>query len=248
MTDRLTSCATREYRVARSGAIGAQQPAAHLRPLQEQEQHQDEDGEQLQQQRERALAQAQRGLGQALAEGDQLGRVLVHPGLDVVPAHQIAEPAAAMLRVGHVGRQLLGQVADPVGQRITERDGQADEDNEPPQRDDGHRPAAPLDLPALQRHHGRVQDHRDEGRHDDQEDDVLEPVDDLPEQVDHDHHEDRGQDGRQGDTPGPGGGPQAVAPGPGWWRVVAHLAHHCSPLCPIVITSARPAISGARRP
>jgi hypothetical protein len=75
----------------------------------------------------------------------------------------------------------------------------------------------------FQRCHGRVQDYRDEGRHDDQEDDVLEPVDDLPEQVDRDHHADRRQDGRQRDTPGLCGDPQAAPPGRRW-HIGGHLA------------------------
>ena len=140
----------------------AQQGRPHLRAFQQQEQDQHEDGEQFEQQGQRALAQAQGGLGQPFPETHQLGRVLIHPRLHVILGHEMADPAPSVGRRGHVARQLQGQVVDPVGQRGAEREGEAGEDDQGPQGHHRDRPAPPLDLPPLQGHHGRVQDHGDE--------------------------------------------------------------------------------------
>jgi hypothetical protein len=136
---------------------------------------------QLEQQRQGALAQGQCRLGQARAETHQLGHVLLHPCLNVIPADEVPEPSFTVFRRGDVGRQLLGQVRDPVRERVPEGHREAREDKYRPHRHHGDSQAPPPDPPALQGHHERVQDHGDEGRHDDQKDDVLEPVDDLPE-------------------------------------------------------------------
>ena len=72
---------------------------------------------------EEAALPGQGRFGQVLAEGDELGRVLRYPVLDVVPGHQVPDPAPAVLR-SHVDGS-VGQVGDRVHQRGAERQGQA---------------------------------------------------------------------------------------------------------------------------
>ena len=131
----------------------------------------------------------------------QLRHVLGHPLLDVIPAHQMAEPPPAVLRVAHVARQVIGQVGDPVGQRVAERQRQAEEHQQPPDDDDRHRQATALDLPALESDHERVQQHGDEGGHDHEQDDVPQVVEHLGGHIDQHHHRGGGEDGPQRDAP-----------------------------------------------
>jgi uncharacterized membrane protein YbhN (UPF0104 family) len=100
----------------------AQRPAPHLRALQQQEQDQDEERGQLDDDRDRALADGQRRPGQRLGVAGQPGRVPLHPALHVVPGHEVADPAPAVLRAGDVAGHPVRQVADPVRQRHPERE------------------------------------------------------------------------------------------------------------------------------
>ena len=63
---------------------------------------QDEEHEQLDHQGDRALAEGQRRLAERLGVAGQPGRVPLHPALDVVPGHEVADPAAAVLCAGDV--------------------------------------------------------------------------------------------------------------------------------------------------
>ena len=175
----------------------AQDPGPHLRRLDQEQQDQEEDRQQLDDQGEGARANAQGRLAQRLGVGHQLGRVALHPVLDVVPGHQVADPAPAVLRVGDVAGQRVGQVGDPVHQRVAERQGQADEDQRGQEGDDRDGSAPARDQALLHQHHDRVEQQRDEPGHHDQQEDVLDPVDQLPGQVGGGYHADRDQDGQQ---------------------------------------------------
>jgi hypothetical protein len=95
-----------------------------------------------------------------------------------------------------------------VDQRHAERRGQADEDQRGPERDDRHGEAPARD-PPLHFSNGRVEQHRDEPRHEHQQHDVPQQVDQLPGQVGSDDHPDRDQDGPQRDVAPAGGFEQA---------------------------------------
>ena len=126
----LTSAPIRVTVAARSGRIWPRSQRRIFGRLEQQQQDQDEDREQLDEQREAPVADAQGGLAERLGVGDQLGRVLLHPGLDVVLGREVPDPALALLRARDVAGQLVGQVADPVDQRIAERVSQDGEDHQ----------------------------------------------------------------------------------------------------------------------
>ena len=201
----------------------AEQAGPHLGALEQQQQRQHEDGQQRDHQRERALAQAQGRRREALAEVDELRRVALHPVLHVVLARQVPDPALAVLGLVHVRRQCLGQVGDRAHQRQAERQSQADEHDDGPQRDDGHGPAAALDPPPLQGHHHRIQDQRDEPGHQDQQEDVPQPVDQLAEQEGDRHDRDGDQDRAQRYPTDRRRLPQPCPAGIGLWQLVGHL-------------------------
>jgi len=113
----------------------------------------------------------------------------------------MAEPPPAALHIGYVMREVIGQVGDPVGQRVAERQGQAEEHHQPPEDDDRHRQATALDPPALESDHERVQQYGEEGRHDQEQDDVPQVVEHLGGGKDQHHHCGGGEDGPQRDTP-----------------------------------------------
>jgi hypothetical protein len=97
-----------------------QQPTAHFGALNQQEHDEHGDGPQRQHQRHGALAEGERRLGQARAQALQLRGVLLRPGCQVEAAHEVADPATAMLRVLYVSGQLLrqmGQTAPRVDNR-----------------------------------------------------------------------------------------------------------------------------------
>jgi hypothetical protein len=134
--------------------------------------------------------------------------VLLHPSLDVVLGREVADPARAVLRAGDVAGQLVGQVGDPVDQRIAELVSQDGEDHQGREGDDRHR-VAPARDPPLQQDHDRVEQQRDEPGHDDQQHDVTQPVNQLAGQVGGRHHGDCHHDRPQRDVPQLGGLPQA---------------------------------------
>jgi len=183
---------------AARGHLG-ERPAPHLRALEQQEQDQDEEREQLDHQGDRAFAHRQGRLAERLGVAGQLGRVPLQPALDVVPGHEVADPAVAVLCAGDVAGHSVRQVGNPVDERDAERRGQADEYQRGPERDDRHGEATARD-PPLDFSHDRVEQHRDEPRHDHQQRDVPQPVDRLADQVGSDDHRDRDQDGPQQDV------------------------------------------------
>jgi hypothetical protein len=201
----LTSAATR-VTVARGHL--AERPVPHLRALEQQEQDQDEEREQHDDYRDRALADGQRRLAERLGVADQLGRVPLHPALDVVLGHEVAEPARAVLRAGDVAGQPVCQVGDPADQRHAERRGQGEEDQRGPERDD-HHGEAPARDPPLHFSHGRVEQERGESRHEHQQHDVPQQVHQLADQVGSDNYPGRDQDGPQRDVAPVGGLEQA---------------------------------------
>jgi hypothetical protein len=105
--------------------------------------------------------------------------------------------------------QLVGQVGDAVHQRISERYGQADKDQPGQDGDDGDGGTPAREQPPLQEVDARVEQQCDEPGHDYQQQDVPNPVDQLPGQIGGRHHRDRGHDRRQRDFPPFGRPPQA---------------------------------------
>ena len=200
----------------------AEQPYPQLRALEQQEQHQNEDGDERDEQREGALAEGEGRLAEALAEARDLRGVVLHPGLDVIPAHQVADPALAALGLVDVRGQPVGEMGDPVDERVTERDGQAGEDQHGPDGDDGDGEATASHLPVLKGHHERVQEQGDEACDRDEQEYVTQPVEQLPCQVDPDHHGHRGQDRAQRDAPRLRCAPQPGPPGVRGWQIVRH--------------------------
>ena len=207
---------------ARGWSHLAQDPDPHLRRFDQEQQDQEEDRQQLDDQGEGARADAQGRLAERLGVAHQLGRVALHPVLDVVPGHQVADPAPAVLRVGDVAGQRVGQVGDPVHQRVAERHGQADEHQRGPDGDDRDGGAPARDQLALHQDHDRVEQQRDEPGHHDQQQDVLEPVEQLAGQVGGGDHADRDEDGQQRDMTTFGRPEHAPEPAPGW-RLFLHV-------------------------
>ncbi len=94
------------------------------------------------------------------------------PGLDVVPGHQVTDPALALLGLGDVGRQVVGQVRHAVDQRVAEGERQAGEEQQGQQRDDGYRdPPAPD--PSRQDNDERVEQQCHEAGDHEQQDDAA---------------------------------------------------------------------------
>ncbi len=98
---------------------------------------------------------------QVAAVAGQLGRVLHHPGLEVVLGHQVADPAFAVLGPADVGGQIVREVADAVDQRISEGHRQPGERADSEQRYDGNCDPAPPE-PAPEHHDEGVQEQRNE--------------------------------------------------------------------------------------
>jgi hypothetical protein len=141
----------------------------------------------------------------------------------VEAAHQVPDPAVALRRVVDVPGQPVRQVGQAVGQRIAERDDQAREDQDRPDRDDGHGRAAAPD-PPLHEHHERVEDQRDEPGHHHQKQHVPQPVGELGGQVGDGQYGHGNENGRQRN---PARGGRAAHPGtPGGLGPVRRAGFH----------------------
>ena len=187
------------YRAARWGEID---PRIHvrIRCLHKQQHHEHERGDECSHHRDGPFPQVKRRFSQALGKTDELGRVLVHPGLDVIATDQMADPALAVVDFVDIGREVVGQVGHPVDEGIAECDGQTDEDQNGPRRDDGDGKSTAWHLPALQRHYLRIEHQSDESPHQHQDDDVPQAVEEFGSQIDRRHGGHSDDDGPQGNV------------------------------------------------
>ncbi len=156
---------------------------------------------------------------------------------------ELPEPALAVLRVTHVSRQVVRQVRDRAGERVAERDEQPDEHQQREHAHDAHRVPAPLHHVLLYHEHDRVEYQREEPGHENQQEDVPKPVDQLAREEEEGDGQDGGDDRPQRHPAQVGGGPQpaeAVTRLPAAAFAALTPAHLAVPLLALVALSHSP--------
>ena len=123
----------------------------------------------------------------------ELRGVLVHPGLNVVLADEMSDPALPVLCLVDVARQIVREVRDAVDQRVAEGHRQAGKEESRPDRHDGDGEPPTRHSPTLQRHHQWVQDERDEPTDQHEEHHVPQSIQQLAEEIHRNHDRDGDQ-------------------------------------------------------
>ena len=130
--DRLISPPMAEYLRARSGAIAARMATRIFGASNRRRSTNANTAASDADHRDGTLAQVEGGPAEILRVRHELRGVLVHPGLNVVLADEVTDPALPVLRLVDVARQVVREVCDAVDQWVAEGHRQAGKEEQPP--------------------------------------------------------------------------------------------------------------------